>query len=286
MFVIFEGPWAIVQDPKDTNNILAVAPKTKSHRPLAVSPASVALEAGVYDFAVPAHGAPASLNPDASFLRATVDPKNVQRILDNRLERYVIRLPKPEGYVAGGRHRSRVGNSYPPDPSTEQNYATSISLRYNVSSLTGFSLAGTKDAGGAFNPLLLQLDTPIVRFTIDPAQDYNDDACNTHSRQAFSDLVRLLGLALYVDFPDNPSDCHKRDPQLVRSEKAQSLHALAVQQIAGVAKLQTGAVAGGILAAYFDLAARKIADGLALATYLFHADGAACTAPIIVGNGC
>src|SRR5258707_6687194 len=213
VFVVFEGPWAIVPDPKDANSILAVAPKTKSHRPLAVAPANAPLEPGVYDLAVPAHGAPAALNLDASFLRAAVDPKNVQHALDNRLVRYVIRLPKPEAYLAGTRYRSRVGGVYTPAASTEQNNATSIALRYYVATLTGFSLAGTKDAGGAFNPLLLQLDTPVVRFVIDPAQDFSGDVCEAHSRQAFGDLVRLLGLTLYVDFPHNPSDCPKKDPQ-------------------------------------------------------------------------
>ena len=286
VLVVFDGPWAIVPDPKDANSILAVAPKTKSHRPLAVAPANVALEPGVYDLAVPAHGAAAALNLDATFLRAAVDPKNVQHALDNRLERYAIRLPKPEAYVAGSRHRSRVGTAYPPDASTEQNYVTSVSLRYTVTTLTGFTLAGTKDAGGAFNPLLLQLDTPVVRFVIDPAQDFSADGCDTHSRQAFADLVRLLGLTLYVDFPDNPGDCRKKDPQMVRSEKAQLPHGLLAEQMAGsgenIAPPQMAWIGGSALAAYLDLAARKITQSVATAVYLFHTDAGACKAPIIV----
>ena len=265
VFVIFEGPWAILADPKDPNSILAVAPKTKSHRALVVSPANTPLDAGVYELAIPAHGTPAPLKLDASFLRADVQPKNVQRILDDRLERYAIRMPKPEGFVAASRHRSRVGSSYPPDVSNEQNYVTSVSLRYSVESLTGLSLAGTKDAGGAFNPVLLQLDTPIVQFVIDPAQDFGPDACGTHSRQAFSDLVKLLGVTLYVDFPEDPSDCHKKDPQLAGTARAGS----------GIAHMRTG-----ILATYFGAA--RIVEGLA-ATF-FHSDFGACLAPIIIGD--
>jgi len=30
-FVVFEGPWAIVPDPKDANSVLVLAPKTKLH---------------------------------------------------------------------------------------------------------------------------------------------------------------------------------------------------------------------------------------------------------------
>src|ERR1700719_400586 len=75
VFVVFEGPWAIVPDPKDANSVLAMAPKTKSHRQLAVAPANTALEAGVYDLQVPAHGAAAATTAtlDPSFFRATID---------------------------------------------------------------------------------------------------------------------------------------------------------------------------------------------------------------------
>jgi hypothetical protein len=292
VFVVFEGPWAIVPDPKDANSVLAIAPKTKSHRHLAVVPANTALEAGVYDLQVPAHGAAATTTTtlDPSFFRATIDPKNVQHVLDNRLERYAIRLPKPEAYVAGTRHRSRVGSAYPPEASTEQNYVTSVSLRYNVASLTGFSLAGTKDAGGAFNPLLLQLDTPVVRFVIDPAQDFSVDTCSTHSRESFRDLVRLLGLTLYVDFPENLGDCHKKDPQLARAEKARLLHGLPAEAMAGLfaedpAPPQVAGITGGIFATYLNSVTRKVTHSLAAAVYFFHTDGGACMAPIIVGNG-
>jgi hypothetical protein len=212
----------------------------------------------------------------------------VQRAVDNRLARYVIRLPKPEAYVAGTRYRSRVGGVYPPDASTEQNYATSISLRYNVTTLTGFSLAGTKDAGGAFNPLLLQLDTPVVRFVIDPAQDFSGDVCEAHSRQAFGDLVRLLGLTLYVDFPDNPGDCHKKDPQMVRSEKTQ-LRGLSTKQMArsfgeNITPPQAVGINSGLLATYLGFATSRIVQNLTTAVYFFHTDAGACRAPIIVGS--
>jgi hypothetical protein len=286
VFVIFEGPWAIVPDPKDANSVLALAPKTKSHRPLAVTPASTVLEAGVYDLAVPAHGAPAALNPDPSFFRTKVDPQSVQRALDTKLGRYAIRLPKPEAYLAGARHRSRVGSTYPPDVSTEQNYVTTVSLRYSVASLTGFSLAGTKDVGGAFNPLLLQLDTPVVRFVIDPTEYVSTDSCYTHSREAFRDLVRLLGVTLYVDFPESPADCHKKDPQI--RAKAQVLHGLPLERIAGVfsqdfSSPQTAGIAGGVVATLLDSAVRKLAPSLTAVILFFHTDGVMCMSPIIFG---
>lgn len=289
IYVIFEGPWAIVPDPKDPNSVLAIAPKTKGHRPLAVVPANSILEAGLYDLAIPGRGGAVMPTFDKGLLRVNVEPQSVQRALDTRLERYAIRMPKPDAYLAETRYLSRVGPKYPPDASTEQDYATAVSLRYAVTSKTGFSLAGTQDAGPAFKPLLLDLNTPNVRFTIDPAEIQVHEECDTHSRAAFHDLVRLLGLTLYVDFPENPSDCHKKDPQLAHSEKAQALHGLPVKWPASLlpaddlAAPQTAGISGGSYAAYIDSAARTILHGLE-AIYFFHSDGGGCKAPVIVGG--
>jgi len=218
IFVTFEGPWAFVPDPKDANSILALAPKTKSHRDLYIAASnSAVLPSGIYDLSVPARTGVAAGAFDPRFLRARIDPQVVQRVLDDKAsDRYAIRLPKPDAYLAATLYRSRVSVTYPPDPSTEKEYASGASLRYSVSTLTGFSLAGTPDTG-AFNPLLLQVDLPTILFAIEPAHDADPaDKCDTHSRQAFHDLAALLTLTLYVDFPDTPSDCHAKDPQALR----------------------------------------------------------------------
>src|SRR6266481_3262309 len=222
VFVTFEGPWAIVADPKDANSVLVLAPKTKLHRDLYVAASNEStLAAGTYDLSVPAHGAAASTSLDPSFAQAKIDAKSLQRALDDKSGRYVIRLPKPEAYVAAKRFRSRVGPTYPPDASTEQNYAAYVSLRYNVSTLNGFSLASSPDTG-TFNPLLLQLDTPSIRFAIEPAvADDPKDRCSTHSRESFRDLVKFLSLTLFVDFPNDASNCHDIDPQKARPAKAE-----------------------------------------------------------------
>jgi hypothetical protein len=221
VFVIFEGPWAIVTDPKDANSVLVLAPKTKSHRDLYVAASNDStLQPGTYDLSVPSHGAATSAALDPGFAQAKIDAKSLQRALDNKSGRYVIRLPKPEAYVAARRTRGRIGPSYPPDAATEQNYANVVSFRYNPSSLNGFSLAGSPDTG-TFNPLLLQLETPTIRFAIEPAQaDDPKDMCDTHSREGFRDSAKFLGLTLYVDFPTYSENCHKTDPQTSRSTKA------------------------------------------------------------------
>jgi len=221
VFVVFDGPWALATDPKDPNMVLAIAPKTKTHRDLQVSASNKAtLAAGTYDLSVPAHSALTAGTPDATFVQVPIDAKSLDRALGAKAERYVIRLPKPEAYTAAMRHRSRVGISYPPDPSTEKDYVTSASLRYSVSSLAGFSLAGTPDSG-VFNPLLLQVDTPTITFLIDPAiGDLPLDNCLTHSREAFRDLTKLLNITVYVDFPESSGGCHDKDPQKSRATKA------------------------------------------------------------------
>jgi hypothetical protein len=261
VFVVFEGPWAIVADPKDANSVLALAPKTKNHRDLYVAASNNSiLAAGTYELSLPPHSAAATANIDATFVQAKIDARSLQRALDDKSGRYVIRLPKPEAYVAAARFRSRVSPTYPPEASTEQDYATAVSMRYSVSSLTGFSLAGNPDAG-VFNPLLLRVDTPTVRFAIEPAQpDDPKDNCSTHSREAFRDAVKFLGVTLYVDFPNDPSDCHKTDPQVPRASKARAGGAAST--------VAEWAVAGG---------ARYL-----IATMFFHVRLTDCMAPILM----
>jgi hypothetical protein len=293
VFVVFEGPWAIVADPKDANSVLALAPKTKLHRDLYVAASNDStLAAGTYDLSVPAHGAATSGALDPSFAQAKIDAKSLQHALDDKSGRYVIRLPKPEAYVAAKRFRSRVGSSYSPDASTEQNYATSVSFRYSVSTLNGFSLAGTPDTG-AFNPLLLQLDTPTIRFAIEPAQlDDPKDMCNTHSREAFRDTVKFLSLTLYVDFPGDSAGCHKTDPQLPRSTKAEAGPSFPLDRLAALffeepSDSQTARVASREITpgraeflATID-GADPVAHYLTAAMYFFHAVGGDCRAPIL-----
>lgn len=288
VFVVFEGPWAIVDDPKDPNSVLALAPKTKLHRDLYVAASNDSvLAAGSYDLSVPAHGAAFSGALDPSFAQAKIDAKSLQHALDDKSGRYVIRLPKPEGYVAARRFRSRVGGKYVPEATTEQNYATQVSFRYTVGSLNGFSLAGTPDAG-TFNPLLLQLDTPSIRFVIEPAQmDDPRDSCSTHSREAFRDTVKFLGLALFVDFPNDPADCHKKDPQMAQTTKAALDEGSPLDWVAAVSENPSAAGGEFTLGRSEILATAAAADPathylLTAATYLFHVTGTDCKAPILM----
>lgn len=291
LFVTFEGPWAIVPDPKDGNSVLAIAPKTKSHRFLAFVPGNTELDAGVYDLTIPARPGSEAPTYDKGVLRVKVDPQVIQRALDRRTERYAIRLPKPEAYVAETRYVSRVGPTYPPDASTEQDFVTAISLRYSATSKTGIQLAGTPDEGGAFKPLLMEATVPALRFTIDPVEVHlHDETCHAHARQAFHDVVTLIGVALYVDFPpsESPADCHKTDPQVPHSPKAQLPqsfgNALSARLLNDFGPLQMADMTPRILAPYLDLGAKKVGRGIEAAFYFFHGEGGGCVVPIPVGG--
>jgi hypothetical protein len=280
VYVTFEGPWAFAPDPKDANSVVLLAPKTKHHRDLYVTASNHAiLAAGVYDLSFPGHVGPGAQAYDPSILRAAIDPKNVQRALDLKGDRYAIRLPKPEAFLPAHRSRNRAGTTYPPDATTDKEYATAVSLRYNVGSLSGFSLSGTPDSG-TFNPLLLQVDVPAIRFVVEPLED--DDVCNTHSRQAFHDTVQLVGVTLYIDFADNPSDCHDKDPQVPRGGKAAFSGNRAEIQAADITG---GSMRFGYLRSIAENSfVRGIAQRLGVYMYFFGSNGIDCKGNIVGGG--
>jgi len=295
VFVTFEGPWVIVPDPKDANSVLLLAPKTKAHRDLYVTASNNAtLAAGTYDLSLPARTGAAAGTFDESILRVKIDPKNVQRVLDDKSSnRYAIRLPKPDAYLPASRHRSRVSATYPPEPASEKEYATGVSLRYSVTSLTGFSLAGTPDRA-AFNPFLLQVETPTIRFVIDPAHDPDPaDKCNTHSRQTFHEVVTLLAVNLYVDFPESPSTCHDTDPQKARAVKAETGPTASFERLIALLESNLGDAkeANVVLPGEDRLTslalrgAKTVARHLTVTLFLFGHPSGNCYAPVIAADG-
>jgi hypothetical protein len=292
---VFEGPWAFALDPKDADRVIAMAPKTTRHRDVFAQTWDKTLASGVYDLSVPARTGPAAGTIDPNILQVKIDPQSVQRVLDTKSERYAIRLPKPEAYVAAAHYRSRAGSVCPPDASMEKDWVTSTSLRYTVTTLNGFSLAGSPDSG-TFNPLLLQVETPVINFVIAP--DHNGDMgdkCHAHSRGSFRDLTQLLNVTLFVDFPDYAGDCHARDPQNFRPAKAEierrsnfgeaaamwSLNLVAAQD----ESLSSASMAPSFLNFMVEGAAIRIKRRLFAVLYLFGAQMGNCAAPHIVSSG-
>jgi hypothetical protein len=292
VFVLFEGPWAFAPDPKDAGSVVAIAPRTKGHHDLFVKASNQStLASGTYDLSLPAHTGSAAATADSSIAQIDIDPKSLQGALDKKSERYVVRLPKPEEYLVAARSRSRLGTTYPPDASTEKDYASAVSLRYNVSTLSGFSLSGTPDSG-SFNPFLLRVEVPVIRFVIRPSLDDDPkDKCDGHSRESFHELTTLLGLTLYVDFPDYPPDCHSKDPQNAHPAKAQvssSFNRLVALLTGNLTELPSqsasvstdGMLFGGLSKATDGL--RGIASHFAVVMYFFNMPQADCASPHII----
>jgi hypothetical protein len=221
VFVNFEGPWAFARDPNDANSVFAFAPKTKTHHDLVLQSSesrssqgetgeSKTLTAGIYELSLPAIRS-STPNIDPNVLQAKIDAQGVQHALNAKSERYAIRLPKPEAYVATSKERSRAGSAYPPAASTEKDYVTGVSLRYSVDKLSGFFLTGKPDDASPFNRL--PVDSPVISFVIDPLPGQMMMECSMHVREAFRDLAKLVNLKMFVDFPSDPSACRDHDPQ-------------------------------------------------------------------------
>jgi hypothetical protein len=212
VLVTLDGPWAFAPDPNDAGSIFAFAPKTESHHDLVVSASgqSTTLAAGIYEMALPAarDGGP-RIGPN--ILQTKIDAQGVQHALKARFERYAVRLPKPEAYQAASIGRLRVGPApYPPGPSTENNYAMSVSLRYQAASLKGFALSGSPDSGGPIQRV--PLENTSLSFMIHPLIPVTDE-CEMHVWEAFRDLAKLVNLTIYVDIVGAPDECHTSDPQ-------------------------------------------------------------------------
>jgi len=112
-----------------------------------------------------------------------------------------------------------------------------------------------------------------------PAQfDDPKDKCDMHSRESFHDLTTLLGLTLYVDFPDNPADCHSKDPQNAHPSKAEAvspLERLVALLTGNLVEVQGASAAGD---------PRSIADYRLAAMYFFSLSALDCASPHIILN--
>lgn len=216
VFVTFTGPWAFAADPTDPNHVFAFAPKTTSHSDLVVQSSGTSerqtLAAGIYELSFPVAAIGYRTDTSPNVLQAKIDAQGVQHALSARLERYAIRLPKPEAFLVTSTERSRVDSTYPPAASTENDYMTTVSLRYYTGNLGELFLVGRPDEDGPFHPVLAQ--PPVISFSVRPLFGMAGRMdCNIHLREAFHDLSKLVNLKLYVDFPEDPPECRVNDPQ-------------------------------------------------------------------------
>ena len=247
------------------------------------------LAAGVYALSVPAQSMTAG-PADPAFVHFNIPTTNVQQALAASGTRYAIRIPKPEAYFVAGRSQSRYGSTYPPT-SNQGDHATAAALRYTVPSTSWISVTGTTDTG-PFNTFLLQVDTPFIRFVIDPAQaDDPADTCDTHSRTSFSELTGLLAVGLYVDFPGYSAGCQGNDiQQKSRVRKRSSIPTSLSNRMAAAwnADLDSDTRRAGMSDDGVGMFVLKLVSGNgktrihALSSMLFFAHGGMdCKAPIV-----
>jgi hypothetical protein len=291
VFVVFEGPWGFAPDPKDAKFVIAMAPKTKEHRDLYVKASyHQELEAGNYELSMPAPTVAPSGKIIPDIVRAKIAPKDVQRVLDDKLERYTVRLPKPESYAPATRYLSSVGTTPPPGSRDvpPKPWATAVSLQYSLASLSTFELRGNSDTS-SFKPFPLQVDTPQISFVIHPKHDDDpDDKCFTHERETFHILTKLLGLTLYVDYPESPAGCLDKDPQKPQAARAQVALPSRMERLLAFAETNVPDVqeAGVAPASWSNSLARSPMRRLTAAFYFFFARPSGdCKPPTIVDNG-
>ena len=138
------------------------------------------------------------------------------------------------------------------------------------------------------------METPTIRFVIDPAHDPDPaDKCYTHSRQTFHEAATLLALNLYVDFPESPSTCHDADPQKARAVKAETGPAAGFERLLALLESDLGdaeeasiAPPGADRFTAFALRGAKTATRhLAAVLYLFGHPQGVCLAPVIAAEG-
>jgi hypothetical protein len=114
--------------------------------------------------------------------------------------------------------------------------------------------------------------------------------CHAPSREAFRDTVKFLGLTLYVDFPGDSANCHKTDPQVPRSTKAEAVQPSRFERMVALLSGElTGVQAAGAVGAAVPDNLRSLTErgagntvwDLIGAVYFFHTGGGACMAPIL-----
>jgi hypothetical protein len=118
----------------------------------------------------------------------------------------------------------------------------------------------------------------MIRFVIMPAQfDDPNDKCNSHSRESFRALTVLLGLNLYVDIPNDPADCHSKDPQSHRAANAEGGSSTRLERLVALLTENVADVEGANAANV-----GRISDHLTAAMYFFGLPGADCVIPILL----
>jgi hypothetical protein len=221
LYVNFNGPWALMQDPDDPTKIVAVAPFIMDHQSAYVAGTNeTPVLPGIYQLTGPAASNMAP-NPQLVMVNESIKKSAYTTVLNNNNNaRYLIRLPMPADINAYRTGREAVASSWQvPNPDTvEKNYTTSITLHYNVSDFGGIKFTGTTDSKKPLSFIPVIGVTGVLDIGVGPLYDLQENDCHDHGKAAFKALVDLLGVKQYIDFPGsnqlyNQAVCKDSDPQ-------------------------------------------------------------------------
>lgn len=215
VYVVFDGPWAFVPDPAGSDKVIAIAPKAKSHSDAYIKAVrGLMLTTGIYELHMPTGVSPIENPGIAVTPKYSLPAQAITDALNNKMNRFAIYLPKPDGYRIAEESPSKVDEHFPLVATVpEVQYASSIALQYTTASLADFQLTGSSDLS-TFDPFDIKIGAPkVIQVAMEPTEPDPDPACNVLSKQAFYDLTQLLGLTLFIDFENYQPECQQDDPQ-------------------------------------------------------------------------
>lgn len=205
--IVFNGPFAFFQQP---GSMLVLLPDVEDHNPpTAISSGDMAhivhLRRGAYDFT---HGilssttalqAPPVLNTYVYPVSTKVDPSSL-----GEKPYFTMKLPIPSQIVpwnADPLGFSLTSSSVLPDIKGPR-YATLTILRYKMDSSSDIQLLGLKGLDKfVWCPMAAPIGTErIVTISVEPANPDNTE--HQHAKNAFNHLKNMLGLTLFISFPN------------------------------------------------------------------------------------
>jgi hypothetical protein len=275
VYVILEGPWAIVPDPDpDATNgkgYLAIAPDMPDHGAMYVQANNgVTLSPGQYTMHL--KNIPETATSSYTAFVPSVRLADVKSAEENPCYvRYAIHFPQPNSITEKTGGISRVGTGAHPWPVTPANSAATantasgefkssleVTLQYEVSDLTSIQMVATP---GGPDPIPAQNCNPIPTNPPNPAGDPTGaifpqsftlgnpgtieigseprvedlSTCYRPSKETFQALTKLLNISAAIDYPTYDAGCQQCDPQ-APSSTAVCPHLTSLDQLEKVRK--------------------------------------------------
>ncbi|HXN71349.1 MAG TPA: hypothetical protein VN861_02215 [Candidatus Acidoferrales bacterium] len=253
VYVILEGPWAIVPDPDpDAANgkgYLAIAPDMPDHGAMYVQ-ASNGVTLGPGQYTLHLKNVAESGTDSYTAFAPTVRLADVKNAEENSCYvRYAIHFPQPNSITEETGGISRVGTGARPWPVTPANAAATanmgngefksslaVTLQYKVSDLTSIQLVATPggpdpipaqncnprptnlpnpagDPTGAIFPLPITLGNPGIIRVGSEPSSEDLSTCYRPSKETFQALTKLLNISAAIDYRAYDPGCQQCDPQ-------------------------------------------------------------------------